>query len=291
MLEINQIHHGDCLDLMHEIPDGSIDMVLADLPYGTTACAWDTVIPLEPLWAHYKRVIKPRGGIVLTGSQPFTSALVMSNPGWFKYEWIWNKRIAGNVFLTDYQPLKIHESVLIFGQQPTYNPQMVKRNEVRRYKDKYGGGDAFGKKGTGDKVYLLTHKHPVSIIDMSNAKRNGNLHPTQKPVALFAYLIRTYTNPGDLVLDNSAGSGTTAIAAIQTGRDWLCIEKDADIYATAANRIAKALGQGFTPAARAGQPNNQNQAELLQHKWRKSQRPIDHRQRHVILRPASFRRG
>ena len=216
---INQVLQGDCLELMKDIPDGSVDMILADLPYGTTACKWDTIIPFEPLWEQYKRIVKPNGAIVLTASQPFTSALVMSNPKMFRYEWIWNKKISGNPLIAKHQPLKIHESVLVFSRKPhLYYPEM--RTGKPRYK---GGGTSklFNrdmKKSYNDKYY------PVSIIEHSNSKRG--IHPTQKPIALFEYLIKTYTNEGDLVLDNVAGSGTTGVACQNLNRNFILMEKE-----------------------------------------------------------------
>jgi site-specific DNA-methyltransferase (adenine-specific) len=211
------------------------DAIIADPPYGQTACSWDSIIPLEPLWAEYKRLIKGNGAVVLFGSQPFTSRLVMSNLDWFKYEWVWDKKLAGNIFLCDYQPLKIHESVLVFGGN-IYNPQIVPRKEIRKYKDKYGGGESFGKKGTGNKLHILTNKQPTSIIEFSNAQRNGD-HPTQKPVALMSYLIRTYTNPGEIILDNTMGSGTTLVAAKNEGRRAVGIEISEEYCQIAVDRL------------------------------------------------------
>ena len=244
MIVPNSIIQGDCLDVMKDIDDKSIDMILCDLPYGTTACKWDTIIPFEPLWEQYKRVIKDRGAIVLTASQPFTSVLVMSNPKWFKYCWVWNKRKAGNIFNAKYQPMKIHEDVVIFsGASHNYNPQMVKRDTVKKSKN-YGTGEAFG--GTGeaeDIVYTYTHKNPVSIIDFSNAAQSGKQHPTQKPVPLFEYLIKTYTNEGDIVLDNCAGSGTTGVACINTNRKYILIEKEEKYYNTCIQRTSEAMAK------------------------------------------------
>jgi site-specific DNA-methyltransferase (adenine-specific) len=239
-LPVNQIICGDCLEIMPLLPDKSIDMILCDLPYGTTACKWDTIIPFEPLWAQYERVIKDNGAIVLTASQPFTSNLVMSNPNIFKYEWIWDKRNISNPFLAKYQPLKQHESILVFGKGTVnYYPIMTPRDKVRKYKDKYGGGEAFNKKGTGEKEYTLKFKYPKSILEYTNAIQKGKIHPTQKPVALFEYLIKTYTQPGEIVLDNCIGSGTTAIAALNTGRFFIGIEKEEKYVEIARKRIAE----------------------------------------------------
>lgn len=213
---------------MPKIPDKSIDMILCDLPYGTTACKWDTIIPFEPLWEQYKRVIKDNGAIVLTASQPFTSALVMSNVDNFKYALIWDKVKSSQPHLSKIQPMKRHEDILIYGKgKVNYYPQKVLKDKPRK---------AYGSKMTKDNdhkfglkqlpPYLITHSFPTSIIPFSNADNTNRVHPTQKPVALFEYLIKTYTNEGDLVLDNCAGSFTTAIACINLKRDWICIEKE-----------------------------------------------------------------
>ena len=220
-----EVIHGDCLIEMTKIPDKSVDMILCDLPYGTTACKWDTIIPFEPLWEQYKRIIKDNGAIVLTASQPFTSALVMSNPKMFKYCWVWDKKNISNPFLAKYQPLKQHEDICVFGGK-NYFPIMQQRDKPRKYQDKYGGGESFNKKGTGEKEYTLEAKYPKSILEFSNAEQKGKQHPTQKPVALFEYLIKTYTNEGDLVLDNCAGSGTTGVACQNLNRQFILIEKE-----------------------------------------------------------------
>lgn len=227
---INKIICGDCIEVMPNIPDKSIDMILCDLPYGTTACKWDIIIPFEPLWKEYKRIIKDNGAIVLTASQPFTSILIMSNLKWFKYCWVWNKKISGNPLLAKYQPLKIHEDVCVFSKSKhKYIPEM--RKGKMRVK---GGGKSYllnmeMSKSINDKYY------PVSIIDFSNAQRGQ--HPTQKPVALFEYLIKTYTNEGDLVLDNCAGSGTTGVACKNLGRDFILIEKMKKYVGIARKRV------------------------------------------------------
>ena len=225
---INQILQGDCLELMKDIPDGSVDMILADLPYGTTACKWDTIIPFEPLWEQYKRIIKPNGAIVLTASQPFTSALVMSNPRMFKYALIWDKVKSSQPHLSKIQPMKRHEDILIFGESKVnYYPQKVLKDKPRK---------AYGSKMTDNNdhklglkqlpPYLITHSYPTSILPFSNADNTNRVHPTQKPVALFEYLIKTYTNEGDLVLDNVAGSGTTGVAAMNTNRNFILMEQE-----------------------------------------------------------------
>lgn len=253
----NNIYHGDCLELMHGIPDGSVDMILADLPYGTTACHWDSIIPLEPLWAHYKRIIKPRGAIVLTASQPFTSVLVMSNLDMFRYEWVWRKNQATGMMNARFRPLKEHETILVFSPSVTranqfqdatcnYFPQGTKKTEQRE-KSKSQTTAINNLRGIKPGYYTREISNfPKSVLEFDF---EAGMHPTQKPVALFAYLIRTYTNPGELVLDNTAGSGTTAIAAIETGRDWICMEKDAGYFQIAQKRIAEKLAQLSLPLA------------------------------------------
>ena len=233
--------HGDCLELMAQIPDGSVDMVLCDLPYGTTQNKWDSVIPFEPLWAHYKRVIKRNGAIVLTASQPFTSALVMSNPATFKYQWVWRKPRGTGFFHAKKQPLRNHEDILVFyAQQPTYNPQFT---EGKPYRQKHGSGsDNYG--GAVREGYETVNsgtRCPLTVVDFNQGDKK--VHPTQKPVALMEYLIRTYTNEGETVLDNCMGSGTTGVACVNTGRNFIGIEKDDKYFAIAQARIEAALAE------------------------------------------------
>ena len=237
------IMHGDCLELMASIPDGSVDMILCDLPYGTTDCKWDTVIPFEPLWAQYRRVAKRNAAIVLTASQPFTTALIASNMREFRYCWVWDKKKAGNIFLAKSQPMKVHEDVVVFSRDPhAYHPQMVQRDTVKRSKN-YGTGAAFGGNGKAEStVYTYTHKFPASIIEVSNASQRGKVHPTQKPVALMEYLIKTYTNEGETVLDNCMGSGTTGVAALNCGRKFIGIERDDTYFEIAQRRIEDSRG-------------------------------------------------
>lgn len=216
--------HGDCLEVMPKIPDKSVDMILCDLPYGTTACKWDTIIPFEPLWEQYKRVINDNGAIVLTASQPFTTALIASNMNMFKYCWVWDKAKGGNIFNLKYQPYKVHEDIAVFSIG-THQYFPIKTEQKKRKGKTYGIGDAFGGGDYGD-TREYTDKNPRSIIEISNADQHGKLHPTQKPVALFEYLIRTYTNEGETVLDNCAGSFTTSIACLNTNRNYICIEKE-----------------------------------------------------------------
>ena len=232
--------HGDCLELMKDIPDKSVDMILCDLPYGTTQCKWDSIIPFEPLWKQYERVIKDNGAIVLTASQPFTTELIHSNLKLFKYCWVWNKKKAGNIFLAKYQPMKIHEDIAVFSKKAhKYNPIKTPRDKIKRSKN-YGTGEAMGgDRKKEDKVYEYTDKNPVSIIEVSNAVQKGKIHPTQKPVELFEYLIKTYTNEGETVLDNCMGSGTTGVACVNTNRNFIGIELDDKYFEIAKERICK----------------------------------------------------
>jgi len=237
---MNNLYRGDCLEVMDRlIEDGvKVDSIITDPPYGTTACKWDSVIPFDEMWLRLNKLIKPNGAIVLFGSEPFSSALRMSNIKNYKYDWVWNKRLAGNVFLAKSQPMKIHENILVFNSsKESFYPIKTDLEKVRNYKDKYGGGESFGKKGTGDKVHTTKGKNPKSIIDISNANRKGNTHPTQKPVALMEYLIKTYTNEGKLVLDFTMGSGTTGVACKNLGRDFIGIEMDDKYFDIAKERI------------------------------------------------------
>ncbi len=234
MLKIMQ---GDCLELMKDIPDGSVDMILADLPYGTTACKWDTIIPFEPLWEQYKRIIKNNGAIVLTASQPFTSALVMSNIKMFKYEWIWNKVHAVGFQVAKYRPMQQHENILVFCKSTLkYNPQMVERPNIRTSKV-VKNSEVSPLASLDGKERQYTHWYPKSIITESGADHSNILHPTQKPVALFEYLIKTYTNEGDLVLDNVAGSGTTGVACQNLNRKYILIEKEEEYINVIKDRL------------------------------------------------------
>jgi len=250
---------GDCLELMNDIPNGSIDMILCDLPYGTTSCKWDTIIPFDKLWEQYERIIKPNGAIVLTASQPFTSALVMSNPKMFRYEWIWEKEKPANIFFKDIQPLKYHENILVFSEAGSHNmsnskmlyfPQMEKREEKNKRKNNsrtnknngiFGDRVFLNEKSTGNDDYIFP-----KTIQRINTDRSVKLHPTQKPVALFEYLIKTYTNEGNLVLDNCAGSGTTAIACLNTNRQFIVMEKEQKYYDIILKRVGD-FNKNFEP--------------------------------------------
>jgi site-specific DNA-methyltransferase (adenine-specific) len=234
--KINTITCGDCLEVMQDIPDKSIDMILCDLPYGTTACKWDVVIPFSALWFQYKRICTK--AIVLTCAQPFTSALIMSNIENFKYTWCWDK-INGirNHLNAKKQPMRVKEDVAIFyAQQPTYNP-IMREGGYKSRKTNPGQSDGFGKVTGVDYGKIVSELYPVDIIGIEGHDPNNSLHPTQKPVALFEYLIRTYTNEGNTVLDNCIGSGTTAIACINTGRNYIGIEKEEKYCRIAEERI------------------------------------------------------
>lgn len=225
---------GDCLEEMPKIPDRSVDMILCDLPYGTTACKWDTIIPFEPLWKQYKRVIKDNGAIVLTATQPFTSALVMSQPKLFKYCWTWDKMTARGHLVAKIRPMQQTEDVAVFGiNKIKYFPIMIQREKPIKGKE-CKRTEIMGGKSTGyEKVY--THKYPKTLLQVKPEK--NTLHPTQKPVALFEYLIKTYTNEGDLVLDNCAGSGTTGVACQNLNRQFILIEKEEKFIEIIKNRL------------------------------------------------------
>lgn len=240
------LYHGDCLLVMPTLPASSVDMVLCDLPYGTTSCAWDTVIPFDALWREYRRIAKTNAAIILMAGQPFAAALTMSNISSFRYEWIWTKNMGTGVAFARHQPMRYHESILVFYQShPTYNPQKRARNSaasinVCRYLNHTGGNkSSHGSLPRITKKYDPETKGPESILAFDCVPNGGGrkLHPTQKPVALMEYLIRTYTNAGDVVLDNCMGSGTTGVACINTGRAFLGIEKDAGYFSIARTRI------------------------------------------------------
>ncbi len=234
----NKIALGDCLEVMKAIPDGSVDMVLCDLPYGTTQNRWDSVIPFHQLWGAYRRVCKPNAAIVLTAAQPFTSALVMSNTDMFKYAWVWDKANSTGFLNAKKQPLRQTEDICVFySVQSTYNPEMAIRGNPRN-KGGYNKGDGSENYGKfGNTEAFNNEYYPTNILRISNAKQGGKVHPTQKPVALMEYLIRTYTNEGETILDNCMGSGTTGVACVNTGRDFIGIEKESNYYGIAKSRI------------------------------------------------------
>lgn len=237
---------GDCLERMKEIPDGSVDLVLCDLPYGTTACKWDSVIPFEPLWEQYKRIIKKNAAIVLFGSQPFTTQLIASNINEFKHEIIWFKNVPTGMAQASYAPMKYHENILVFssGKIKTFNKQMQEREGKGKdcYKyEHYCGESNHVKMDKVKKFYDANLVNPSSIVLFNSVpNRKGKLHPTQKPVALLEYLVNTYTNEGETVLDNCIGSGSTGVACMNTNRKFIGIERDKDYFDIAKNRIIEA---------------------------------------------------
>lgn len=227
---------GDCLEAMWLIPEDSVDMILCDPPYGTTQNRWDSVIPFEPLWSHYWRVLKSNGAVVLTAAQPFTSALVMSQPDAFKYQWVWVKPHTGQLNAKK-QPLRNVEDVLVFCKgQTAYNPQMTDGKPYAVHRKGYKGSGSYGAQ-TDHSTVSDGKRYPKQTLEFSE---RGGLHPTQKPVALMEYLIRTYTNEGDTVLDNCMGSGTTGVACKNTGRNFIGIERDPEYFRIASDRIAAA---------------------------------------------------
>ena len=243
-----KLYNADCFDVFPLIPDGSIDAIICDLPYGTTACKWDSVLPLDKLWKEYERVIKPNGAIVLTASQPFTSVLTCSNLDWFKYEWIWLKNQGSNFATVKYQPMKEHESILVFANgKTTYNPIMQPRAKSAQERLKYDITEYKGEKrevfgGLKDNgknmSYNKDERNPASYQFFEVVPRHkGTLHPTQKPVELMEYLVKTYTNEGETVLDNTMGSGTTGVACMNTGRNFIGIEKEEKYFKTACERM------------------------------------------------------
>jgi site-specific DNA-methyltransferase (adenine-specific) len=246
------LHQGDCLEKMKLIPDGSVDMVMCDLPYGTTACKWDSVIPFEPLWSTYKRVCKKNAAIVLTASQPFTSALVMSNLADFKYCWVWEKNRPSGFAHAKNMPLKSYEDICVFSkgvvghasqcqdrmpyfpQGLIYSPRVTKNTKVRGENE-----SAFGNRPSHKSEYLQEYtNYPTQILRFESV--TAAVHPTQKPVALMEYLIKTYTNEGETVLDNTMGSGTTGVACMNTNRRFIGIERDDKYFEIAQGRIEEA---------------------------------------------------
>jgi site-specific DNA-methyltransferase (adenine-specific) len=230
---------GDCLVVMKSISDKSIDAIICDLPYGTTACKWDSVIPFEPLWVQYKRIIKDNGAIVLTASQPFTTALIASNIENFRHSWVWDKGVAASFALCNKQPMKVHEDILVFSNKlANYYPIMTLKDKplTVKHNDKKFETAPLAKRF--DKPITYTHSYPRSILDISTRKeQRGKVHPTQKPLALMEYLVKTYTNQGNTVLDNCMGSGTTGIACKNLNRNFIGIEKDPNYFEIAKNRI------------------------------------------------------
>jgi DNA modification methylase len=245
MIELNKIYNEDCLEGMKRIPDGSVDLVLTDPPYGTTACKWDSVIPFEPMWEQLNRIIKSNGAICLFGSEPFSSALRMSNIKHFKYDWIWDKKMPSGMSYARFQPMRQTENISVFCNGKTvYNPQMVKRDKPIK-----GGGMSKGETTNNQNLIALhktyDYKNPTNLLAFDKI-RKGSLHPTQKPVALLEYLIKTYTNEGETVLDFTMGSGSTGVACINTNRNFIGFELDKHYCDIANERIRESVGEHET---------------------------------------------
>ena len=268
-----KLYQGNCLELLGQVGEASVDLILADLPYGTTdrkgkggsrIFKWDSVLPLEQLWAEYKRVLKPNGAVVLTADQPFTSQLVLSNLEWFKYEWIWKKSRTTGFFTANYRPMKCTEDILVFseggaaaasvssGRNMVYNPQglipkrVKKKNSKKRLGKLLGNVEFVGKnnKMLGDSEYEQKYtNYPKEILEF--AIETGTIHPTQKPIALMEYLINTYSNEGDMVLDNVMGSGTTGIAAINTNRNFIGMEMEHKFFDLSIERISEVIDETY----------------------------------------------
>ena len=234
-----ELWQGDCLETMMSIPDKSVDMVLCDLPYGTTACKWDVIIPFEPLWEQYNRIIKDNGAIVLFGNQPFTSELIHSNLMGFKYCWTWDKEIPAGMSYAKFRPMQQTEDICVFsrdGKKTVYNPQMIKREQpIKSGGTKKSESAPIAYKDPNFKR-IYEYKNPITLLKFMKV-RNGSLHPTQKPVDLLEYLIRTYTNEGETVLDNCMGSGSTGVAALTSSRKFIGIELDSTYCDIAQKRI------------------------------------------------------
>ena len=238
---------------MKLIDDKSIDMILCDLPYGTTACKWDTIIPFDKLWEQYKRIIKDKGAIVLTAREPFTSALIMSNIKGYKHKWVWNKKQSGSFANAKYMPLQIEEDIIIFtskGQKVNYYP-IMRKGKMRKKGGSKKQLQTMSKFIKPDYFKYSDEYYPVNIIEIPNcSNKKNNVHPTQKPVALFKYLIKTYTKEGNIVLDNCIGSGTTAIACLKTNRNFIGIELEEEYVNIASQRIQKYKEDGIPPTSK-----------------------------------------
>ncbi len=247
-LPLNEIIHGDCLEVMRQFPDKSIDMILCDLPYGVTKCKWDTIIPFEPLWEQYERIIKDNRAIVLFATQPFTTDLINSNRKLYRYLWYWKKERGTGISIAKFQPMRIIEDILVFGRGSVqYYPIMRKvkphHHVLPLPRDRKDSAQHMVSKSVDDKgrrIYRrYEERYPVNLLEFprDNTSEGKSLHPTQKPVELFEYLIKTYTLPGEVVLDNCIGSGTTAIACINTGRNFIGIEIEEKYVKMARGRI------------------------------------------------------
>jgi len=249
-----KLYHGDCLEVLPTFPPASVEAIITDLPYGTTKCSWDSIIPLDEMWKHVKRVLKVNGVFITTSAQPFTSVLVCSNLAGFKYEWMWDKKSPSDPMNVKTRPMRQHENIVVFGNSSTtYNPQFRKDASVPFGKVGKRNTTVYGESGDDYKIGV---GYPLSILQYArpNNLSGGGEHPTQKPVKLYEYLVRTYTNAGETVLDICMGSGTTGVAAIQTGRNFIGIEKEQKYFEIASRRIAQAPQPLFTEPPRQPTP-------------------------------------
>ena len=237
--------HADCFDVFPYIADESVQLILCDLPYNVTGLKWDCLLNMQELWKHYERIIKPNGAIVLTAMQPFTTELIISNKKMFKYTWVWNKVKPGNFLTAKLKPMQNHEDIVIFSKANTANcnknnmlyiPQLEKREKARKYK-KEADSDIYARKNTNSIEYTTDFKYPKSILEISNANQKNKLHPTQKPLELMKYLIKTYSNEDDIVMDNCMGSNTTGLACKELNRQYIGIEKDKNYYDVSVSRV------------------------------------------------------
>lgn len=243
-----QLWNGDCLERMRDIADASVDLVLCDLPYGTTKAPWDAVIPFSPLWDAYERVLKTTGAVVLTAAQPFTSAVVMSNPKWFRYDLVWEKSKATGFLNAKRQPLRAHESILVFSPKaPPYFPQMEEGAAYDKgVRKQQTDGDVYGK-FERRRISSGGQRYPRSVKRFTTAEREGGFHKSQKPLALMEWLIKTYSQPGSIVLDNAMGSGTTGHACLNLDRKFIGIDSDAHFCSVAAKRLFSAAFRAAFP--------------------------------------------
>jgi len=237
--------HADCFDVFPYITDASVQLILCDLPYNVTGLKWDSLLDLPKLWEQYERIIKPNGAIVLTAMQPFTTELIISNRKMFKYTWVWNKVKPGNFLTAKLKPMQNHEDIVVFSKANTANcnknnmlyiPQLEKREKVRKYK-KEADSDIYARKNTTSIEYTTDFKYPKSILEISNANQKNKLHPTQKPLELMKYLIKTYSKEDDVVMDNCMGSNTTGLACKELNRQYIGIEKDKNYYDISVSRV------------------------------------------------------
>lgn len=240
------LYNGDCLEVMKDMPDGSVDMVLCDLPYGTTANKWDSVIPFDLLWGHYERLVKPKGNIVLFGTGLFAFRLALSNEKLFRYDMVWKKSKCGSPFTAKYMPMKRHEMILVFGKSAAYYEAQMLEGEPyhRNYTPNRHNNMKFGIKGT--EHHNDGTRHPITVLDYPMKwRRQDQVHPTQKPVELLEFLVKSYCPPDGVVLDNCMGSGTTGVACINTGRNFIGIEKEKQYFDIARKRINEANNRLF----------------------------------------------